>query len=424
MADRRLKLTKTAVEGLVPEAGKQVFAWDTEVRGFGVRISPGGAKTYIMQRRAGTTTRRVTIGRADDMSAETARKAAVKLAGQFAEGIDPVKAKKRERAASQTLRDAFATYKAAPVKKGGGKGEPKKAGTLRDIGKAMRRFDDWLDRPVAQITGTMVKERHAKLAAKSPAQANLAMRYLRAALNHAIADSDDDAPVLKANPVERLNRANQWAAVRRATRHLPDDRVAEWLEVVRSGLVGLKGDAEVRDALVFLLLTGARLAETLGDAGVEYPPLRWADVDLTRKVVVFRNTKNRTDHELPIGATLAALLTERKEVAGPVFVFSDRDGNVPTDLRAAYVRIEKATGIYVTAHDLRRTFATVASKLDISAYKLKRLTNHISGGDVTAGYVQVTTEDLRGAMQRIEDYLLSPARTAGGNVVPMVGAAR
>jgi integrase len=311
---------------------------------------------------------------------------------------------------------------AAPVKKGGGKGEPKKAGTLRGIGKAMRRFEDWLDKPVAQITGTMVKERHAKLAAKSPAQANLAMRYLRAVLNHAIADSDDDVAVLKENPVNRLNRINQWAAVKRATRHLPDDRVADWLEVVRNGLVGLKGDAEVRDALVFLLLTGARLAEALGDAGVDYPPLRWADVDLTRKLVTFRNTKNRSDHELPLGASLTEMLAERQKVAGPEFVFSDRDGNVPTDLRAAYVRITKATGIHVTAHDLRRTFATVASRLDISSYKLKRLTNHISGGDVTAGYLQVTTEDLRTAMQRIEDYLLSPARTAGGNVVRLAHA--
>ena len=67
-----------------------MFAWDTEVRGFGLRISPGGAKTCILQRRAGTTTRRVIIGRADDMNAEAARKAAEKLAGQFAEGIDPV----------------------------------------------------------------------------------------------------------------------------------------------------------------------------------------------------------------------------------------------------------------------------------------------------------------------------------------------
>jgi integrase len=174
---------------------------------------------------------------------------------------------------------------------------------------------------------------------------------------------------------------------------------------------------------VFLLLTGARLSEALGDAGVGYPPLRWADVDLTRRTVTFRQTKNRTDHELPIGTALAAMLTERKRVAGAEHVFSAKDGAVAGDLRSAYARIEKATGIRVSAHDLRRTFATAASRLDISAYKLKRLTNHISGGDVTAGYVHVTTDDLRGAMQRIEDYLLSPTRTASGNVVQLAARA-
>ncbi|MCA1775536.1 MAG: hypothetical protein LC676_08000, partial [Loktanella sp.] len=93
---------------------------------------------------------------------------------------------------------------------------------------------------------------------------------------------------------------------------------------------------------------------------------------------------------------------------------------VPADLRNALRRIETETGLHITAHDLRRTFATTASRIDISAYKLKRLTNHTSGGDVTAGYVQVTTDDLRDAMQRISDYLLSPART--GEVVQLLEA--
>jgi integrase len=422
MTDKRMKLTKTSVEDVAPVPGKQIFVWDTEVRGFGLRVSPGGAKTYIMQRRIGSTSRRITIARADDMGAEKARKAAEKLASQFAEGFDPVAEAKRQKAREQTLKEAFDAYILAPTKKGRGKGTPKKAGTVADIRKATRRFEDWLDRPVTEITGAMVRDRHAKIATTSPAQANGVMRYLRAALNHVIADSDEDAPVLKANPVDRLKRLSQWAPVVRATRHLPEDRVADWLDAVQNRLTGLQNDNEVRDALTFLLLTGARVSEALGNRKVGYPALRWADVDLDRGIVVFRNTKNRSDHELPLGRALAAMLRERKQVAGPDFVFSDCAGIVPEALQPAYRRIEAATGIWVTAHDLRRTFATTASRLDISAYKLKRLTNHVSGGDVTDGYVQITTEDLRAAMQRIEDYLLSPARTSGGNIVKMEAA--
>jgi integrase len=416
-----MKLTKTSVAKIEPQAGKQLLIWDSELRGFGIRVSPGGAKTYIMQRRIGRTTRRVTIGRADDISAESARRRALSLAAQFSEGIDPVAEERKLRARTRTLKEAFEEYKRAPKKKGTGKGAPKKAGTLRDIDKAMGRFSDWLGKPVSEITGRMVKDRHAKLAEASAAQANLAMRYLRAALNHVIADCDDgDEPVLKSNPVDRLNRLNQWAEVKRADRYLPEDRVAEWIGAVQTSLAGIRCDNESRDALLFILLTGARIGEVLGSAKDGYLPLRWADVDLKNNVVTFRQTKNGTDHELPLSSQLVDLLTERKKIADKDFVFGNRQGDVPADLRNALRRIEAETGLHITAHDLRRTFATTASRIDVSAYKLKRLTNHTSGGDVTAGYVQVTTEDLREAMQRISDYMLSPART--GDVVQLLEA--
>jgi len=418
MTDNRVKLTSTKVDKLEPTPGKQRLIWDTELRGFGVRVAPGGMRAYIMQRRVGNKERRVTIGRADEMSAEAARKKALGMASQFADGLDPVKEHQKKEARDTTLREAFEAYKTAPKRRGNGKGAPKKPQTIRDIEKAMRRFEDWRDMPVTKITGRMVKDRHAKLTEASAAQANLAFRYLRAALNLVIADcDDDDEPILARNPVDRLNKLSQWGEVKPSKRHLPEDRVAEWLDVVRRDLVGLHCDAECRDALIFMLLTGARIGEVLGNSKDGYPALRWADVDLKKRIVTFRNTKNGTDHELPISSQLADLLTDRQKVAGDVYVFSNAHGEVPADLRNALRRIEKSTGLHLTAHDLRRSFATVASNLDISAYKLKRLTNHISGGDVTAGYVTVTTDDLRDAMQRISDYLLSPART--GDVVQL-----
>lgn len=61
-------------------------------------------------------------------------------------------------------------------------------------------------------------------------------------------------------------------------------------------------------------------------------------------------------------------------------------------------------------HDLRRTFATVAESLDIPAYALKRLMNHKTQGDVTGGYLVITTERLRAPMERIEDFVLKAAK--------------
>jgi integrase len=61
-----------------------------------------------------------------------------------------------------------------------------------------------------------------------------------------------------------------------------------------------------------------------------------------------------------------------------------------------------------TIHDLRRTFITIAERLDIPAYALKRLLNHkIRKNDVTAGYIITDVERLRKPTQQISDYILS-----------------
>lgn len=408
MAENRLKLTNSSVAAVAAEAGKQTLIWDTEIRGFGLRIAPGGAKAFVMQRRVGRLTRRVTIGRVGDITAEAARKRATILAAEFANGVDPVEAKQVAARNALTLGDAMKAYVSAPKKKGIGKGGEKKARTQRDIRLVFeRKFPDWLDRPIAEITEGMVKERHATLAKVSPAQANLAFRYLRAAMNNVMADVDEgQAPIIRANPVSRLNRTNQWADVRPAKGRIPDKLIPEWVEAAKTGLDDLRQGSEMRDAVLFMLLTGARIGELFGSKADGYAPLRWASVDLRQGKVTFLDTKNRLDHELPLPAQLVALLKQRKELAGPEFVFSDDKGRMPSDLRPAFRRLEALTGISITAHDLRRTFASTASKLDISTYKVKALTNHISGNDVTADYIEIEFEDLREAMQKIADHML------------------
>ena len=59
-----------------------------------------------------------------------------------------------------------------------------------------------------------------------------------------------------------------------------------------------------------------------------------------------------------------------------------------------------------TLHDLRRTFATIADSLDLSAYALKCLLNHKMGNDVTAGYIMRDVERLRKPMQQITNFLV------------------
>jgi hypothetical protein len=87
-----------------------------------------------------------------------------------------------------------------------------------------------------------------------------------------------------------------------------------------------------------------------------------------------------------------------------VFPANSRSGHIE-EPRVTLRLIEEATGIGVTAHDLRRTFVTIAESTDISPLALKALVNHSYGDDVTAGYIVGSVERLREPAQRVADML-------------------
>jgi hypothetical protein len=51
------KITKRAVDALVLRDGKQAVLWDSEVKGFGVRVRAGGSKSYVLHYRPGSSGR-------------------------------------------------------------------------------------------------------------------------------------------------------------------------------------------------------------------------------------------------------------------------------------------------------------------------------------------------------------------------------
>ena len=105
MRDRRI--TKRLVDSLKP-IGADHFVWDDTLIGFGVRVQPTGAKSYIVKYRAGSgrgaPTRRVTLGRVGRLTPDEARALARKTLGAVAHGSDPAALRAAERRAS-TLRE-------------------------------------------------------------------------------------------------------------------------------------------------------------------------------------------------------------------------------------------------------------------------------------------------------------------------------
>src|SRR3954453_7159971 len=108
----RQRITKRVVDGAAP-AAKDAFVWDTDVPGFGLKITPAGRRTFILQYRLGGrsgSTKRLTLGQFGGITAEEARGEAKKLLGTGARGEDPGTTRLGERQLGITVGDALERF--------------------------------------------------------------------------------------------------------------------------------------------------------------------------------------------------------------------------------------------------------------------------------------------------------------------------
>lgn len=391
------KITKSRVDSLlVPNSG-QAFSRDSELKGFAVRVTSAGVKSFILEKRIDGRVKRITIGRYPALTVEQARKEAQKLLGKIATGINPIAEKAAERMRGITLKDAFADFLQAR--------KNLKPRTVYDYRRLMEMaFGTWQKKPLADITKDMVARRHRELGEKSgEAYANLAMRFLRALFNFAIAQYEDGFGnnLVRENPVVRLTQTRAWYRVERRQTVIKPKQLSAWYTAV----LALKDNGEakqcgvVADYLLLLLFTGLRRQEAA--------KLRWADVDLEHRTLTIPDTKNHQPLTLPLSDFLMELLRKRKRYAAAEYVFpgNGKQGHL-IEPRPQMAKVIEASKVPFTLHDLRRTFITSAESLDVSAYALKRLVNHKMSNDVTAGYIVSDVERLRDPMQKITTYLL------------------
>jgi len=390
------KITKSLVDKLKPPTAGQTFFRDNELKGFAVRITSGGAKSFIIEKRIEGRVKRITLGRYPELTAEQARKEAHKLLGKIATGGNPIADKQLLSLQAKTLGDAFTDYLNAR--------KSLKARTLYDYQRLTKvAFPDWLNKPILSITKDMVAKRHIKLGEENgEAYANLSMRFLRALFNFSIAQYEDHKgqALIRENPVIRLNQTRAWYRVERRQSVIKPHQLPAWYQ----GIQTLKSDSItpgaplVADYLLFVLFTGLRKQEAA--------TLQWDSVDMLHKTFTVIDTKNREPLTLPITDFLYRILMARFAAKQNNFVFagSGKTGHIIEPKRQIQ-KVCHTSGVLFTLHDLRRTYITVAESLDISAYALKRLINHKMNNDVTAGYIVSDVERLRAPMQRITDYL-------------------
>ena len=90
-----MKLTKAIVDKAQPPIDKdQIFYRDEELRGFALRVTASGVKSFVVETLIGNKVRRMTLGKYGKLTVEQARKEAKSLLGNIARGINPIAEKK------------------------------------------------------------------------------------------------------------------------------------------------------------------------------------------------------------------------------------------------------------------------------------------------------------------------------------------
>lgn len=397
------RLTKRGVDALEP-AGSDVFAWDDALPGFGLRVTPGGIRTYIVQYRFAGRTRRMAIGRHGRLTAEQARKIAAGHLAAVAAGRDPSAERRLARetaAAPATLSEvakAWKVHQEARVTKG-----KLKSRTLAEYGRQLdveilprlgrRKIPDLVPADVQRLQDEL---------AKRPVLANRCVDLLSAVWRWA----EDRGFVSGPNPCRRIERHEEHQRARHFT-HAELGRIG-----VKLGELVAAKEIPPRVALLVRVIafTGCRPGEIKG--------LAWADVDLERSVLRLRDAKTG-DRDVwlakPAKDALGALrelpvLAPRRgrekgrTVDSPWCFPTPRDPQrAVREFRKPWATLLKAAKVeHVEPYVLRHTYASESEALGHSPYLTAALLGHSGGGrDMTRGYVHHIAEDVRRASERV-----------------------
>ena len=384
--------------------GRDVYH-DDKVIGLSLRVTDTGIKSFVVRKRVNGKPRMNTLGRYPSMTIDQARKSAREVLNSFSAGVNPRDEKMNSNLKSITLNQVMSDYIVSRNKN-------LKPKTISDYKILFDKFLlDWSNKALNSITRDMVERKHIKIGKESIYRANGTMRLLRALYNYAIGayEDSDGEPIIKHNPVQRISHNKSWYREKSRSNIVQPNDLKGWFSAVKSlpnnkiNAIRVNISDTVSDYLLFILFTGLRQSEASG--------LLWEDVNFNNKFFTVRDTKNHTDHTLPLTDYLSNLLEDRKNSSTSIFVFSGNNPESP--IVNPYKQIKKVRedcGVYFTQHDLRRTFATIADSLDIQHHIIKRLMNH-SNNDVTIKhYVQPSIERLRKPMQQITDYILEQVK--------------
>ena len=374
-----MALTEKRIRDMKPEA-KTRIAWDDQVRGLGVRITPAGVKSFVLNYRVAGRERRMTLGRIAELSLSKARSRAGEELELVRKGIDPL-AQKEARRDAPTMAQLFERYVsdyARPHKKPRSVEEDERLIRLH-LGPAFGR------RKVAELTRDEIDRWHKSMKAK-PGAANRSRSLLSKMMNLAEAwgwRPDGSNPVRHIKPfkesdgVERFLSPAEMQALGDALRSYEADG----------------GSPFATAAIRLLALTGARRSEVLS--------LRWDWVDFDGARLNLPDSKTGKK-VIPLNAAALAVLAALPRVEGNPHVFPGRteSGHI-VDLKKPWLQVRKRAELTdVRLHDLRHSFASLGAGSGMGLPVIGALLGHREAR-TTARYAHLSDDPLRAASDAI-----------------------
>jgi integrase len=373
MAGRRI--TKRVVDGLKTRV-HDYTEWDAQLPGFGVRVRPSGAMSFVVSYRAGSgraaPKKRLTIGSVGKITPEQARTLAQGILGAVAHGRDPAKERRKaEASAGNTLRSVAENYFAR---------EGDRLRTVRARQLALERlvYPTLGARQIDEIKRSDINRMLDKIEDENGARtATLTLAYLRRVMNwHATRTDDFRSPIV---------RGMARGVTTKRDRVLTDDELRSFWKAAEGW------EHPFTRLLRFILLTATRREEAAG--------MRWSELEAATWTIPAARYKTKIDFEVPLPRAALDVLGAVTRFAENGFVFTTTgnarmggfskfkarfDGLMLGELRMAAVERgddpAKITLDRWTVHDLRRTARSLMTQAGVSTDHAERALGHVIGG--------------------------------------------
>jgi integrase len=412
------RLTSKVVETVNSPA----ILWDDDLRvkGFGLRVHAGGAKSFFLNYRINGVERRITIGRYPTWSVTAAREEAKALRQRIDRGEDPAN-EKRERRTAPTMQDLVNRYirDHMPTLSEGEHNDQRRM--LAEIAGHLGK-----DRKVADVHFGDIEAMHRRITESGrPVRANRILGVASKAFTLSVRPlAGEDKPWRDAaagNPCKGVARNREEGRERffsQAELAAISDALAEYGESAPASNQALaKASA---DCIRLIMLTGCRPGEALRAT--------WQEFDAAAGVwsKPSGHTKQRKIHTVPLAPAAIELIERRRQERDKAtrkgskpseWVFP---GAVPGEPIAAlwhiwhFVRDRAGLGRDAYVYTLRHSFASVGAGGGASLLILGKLLGHTQQR-TTQRYSHLSNHPLKEAVDRI-GAVISGAGKAGAKV--------